>query len=711
MPDPAPRLTLGDLARQALAAAPAARTPLVVQLARACRSPEQLAAVADLLLAGKQGPGVALEWVVRTRPALPAELTAKLIPHLEAKAIPPALRVAAAARLMRDLPDTPDAVRPVVKALTTGRTPLQGLEQLRHLQHQLDRSRALDHLIDRREQRVKLDCPRCKVRLPRVEMVKHLWFAHGLVLNDGKVLGPDRLVEQEREALAKTGDPTALDRAALLAGDTRATLLREWTAASDPPAEDTAPLRAAAAEHRCGLCPSCLTELPEPLPPVPAPLALAHGRLAGDGYVVEVGGASWFRFLRVETPDKVVRSGPDRKVRRVSPRGFASLLAAAVLLVAAAAALTVPREVAPPFTLAAGGAVVAAAVFMVAVYYRKPLPSPDDRAVDAAWSVIGRRLVQAERGTRVLTRLCRTSAGLGDPVERVGVVKRVVEQASGAAEESTPALQLLAAARVLQVEDAGRDRLAGVAGLAGEAFRGDRPIAFAEFVVECFEPRDATDAIRLKMLLIAAAFDGGLRPKDLIDLWGVAPNLRRAMAVEPLHRLGLLYGLWAQRNIRRWERVGKADSVFDLARGPAGGRFLQQLPDLLLALDLDPDTEADLGPVLVCGRGVALGGVMVANPDADVRVAKSPRGGFELTFGRHRLRMEHRPPDDFAETLRGWLQVRATVLLPYIDGYLEPGPADVTARVLGPFRRRCWRCGAYSTVAAGKVGTPVPARR
>src|SRR5262249_50920811 len=188
------------------------------------------------------------------------------------------------------------------------------------------------------------------------------------------------------------------------------------------------------------------------------------------------------------------------------------------------------------------------------------------------------------------------------------------------------------------------------------------------------------------VLLLAAAFDGELRPRDLIDLWGVAANLRRAMAIEPLHRLGLLYGLWAIRNTRRWERVAPAESVFDLCRGGAGGRLLKQYPDLLLVYHPDPHTESDPGPVLVCGRGVVVGGVMAAAPDADVRVVKGVRSGYELIFGRHRLKLDRRPPDGFAEVIRDWLKFRATVLLPYIDGYLEPGSQEVARRVLGPFR-------------------------
>ncbi|HJZ53413.1 MAG TPA: hypothetical protein VKE74_00555, partial [Gemmataceae bacterium] len=170
MPDPPiPRVTLGDLAKQAVAAAPAARVPLVTQLARSTRTPEQVDALADLLLAGgNAGPAVALEWLARVRPPLPEALIARFVPFLSDRTIPAPVRVVAAARLLRDLPDKADAVRGVVKSITVGLSPLRALERLRHLQHQVEKGRVLDVLIERREQRVKMDCPRCGVRLPRV---------------------------------------------------------------------------------------------------------------------------------------------------------------------------------------------------------------------------------------------------------------------------------------------------------------------------------------------------------------------------------------------------------------------------------------------------------------------------------------------------------------------------------------------------------------
>ena len=97
-----------------------------------------------------------------------------------------------------------------------------------------------------------------------------------------------------------------------------------------------------------------------------------------------------------------------------------------------------------------------------------------------------------------------------------------------------------------------------------------------------------------------------------------------------------------------------------------------------------------VGPGLVCGRGVVVAGHLTADPDADVRLVAN---GRELVFGRHRLELPRRLPDEFPELRKKWLRFRAEGLLPFIDGYLAPGSADVARRVLGPFCRRCLACG------------------
>jgi hypothetical protein len=622
------------------------------------------------------------------------------------------VRVAAAARVVRSLPDRPEAVRPVARALTARLSPLRKLERLRQLQHQLEKSRGLDALIERREQRVKVDCPRCHVRLPRMAMVVHLWQAHGLLMEHGKVRSPRRTMEELKAAHAATRDTTVLDRTSLLADPPA---LRAWAAASEPAPDDVAVLGAAAEEHGAGLCPGCLAEVPAAVPPLPPPLTLSGGRLTGDGYVVEVGGAEWFRTLTVATPTQTLRSGPDGNLS-LGPRGVATLSAAAVLLLAVAHGLFLRHPLVSHIPAVLWLTIIAGIVYAVVWAARKPLPNPADRAVDAAWSVLARRLVKGETGLQWLTRLCRASVGWGSPVARARVLKQATELA--AAGDTDAHRQLLAAASVLQVEDGsrlGRDRVEGIAALAGAGFRGERPVSHAEYVAEFFlngdSARDPGDLARFRTLLTAAAFDAGLTPRHLLDLWDVAPSLRRAMAPEPLYRLGLLHAVWQMRPGRRWERVDWADPVFDLCRVAPNlsGRLLRDFPDLLLAHRPEGDVEDQLGPVLICARGVVVGGQVVSDPDAEVDVVKGTRfgGGFELVFGPHRLRLTKRPAGDFTGTLREWLRFRARILLPQLDNYLAAGSKAVAARMLAPFERRCPNCGAASAVAVGKMGVAV----
>lgn len=715
---PAPRLTLGDLANRVLAADSGERARLLAQLARGARAAEQISAIAERFLGGgKVGQRVFLEWVTRIRGEVPPAVLTQARSLIADRSIPVNVRVAATARVLRATPDTPESVRAVIRPLMAGLSPLRGLERLRQLEHHLEKSRGLDALIERRERRVKLDCPRCGVRLRRMEMVRHLWFEHGMLLERGKVRGAERQVAELVEEYTKSHDTSALDRAALL---TDPPALRAWAADSDPSAEDTALLLNQAEGRQAGLCPGCFSELPEAVPPLPPPLTLSRGRIAGDGYVVEVGGAEWFRTLTVASPTAVFRSGPDRG-QLLGPRGAASLAAGVVALATIATAALISPTVVNPLTLVFRAVLGAALLYGVVYFFRKPLLPPTERAINAAWTVLARRVLRKASGsaavTRFLTRLCRTSFGRGDPVERAGVLGQIVDKAAAVSNDSVPDLELLAAASVLQVDDAarhGRDRVAGIAGVAAAGFRDERLFEFAEYVTSCFLDRkpgpEAGELGRLRTLLLAAAFDAGIKPRLLVDLWAVAPNLRRAMAVEPLHRLGLLYGLWSIRPSRQWERVAPADAVFDLCRVAPNisGRLLVAFPDLLLHHRPDPAVEEELGPVLVCCRGVVVGGMMASDPDSRIEVVKGGMfgGGYELLYGPHRLRLSRRPPQDFVETVRAWLRFRATALLPYIDSYLTPASPAVVDRVLAPFSLRCRRCGVISAVAVGKVGTP-----
>jgi hypothetical protein len=135
-------------------------------------------------------------------------------------------------------------------------------------------------------------------------------------------------------------------------------------------------------------------------------------------------------------------------------------------------------------------------------------------------------------------------------------------------------------------------------------------------------------------------------------------------------------------------------------------RVLTRFPDLLLYHRPEPLVEAAIGPVLVCSRGVSVAGHLVADPDAKIGLEDN---GHQLIFGRHRFEVARPLPDDLPALLTKWLQFRAEVLVPFIDGYLTPGSSVITRRALGPFCRRCLTCGTISAVATGAIGRAVKA--
>jgi hypothetical protein len=179
------------------------------------------------------------------------------------------------------------------------------------------------------------------------------------------------------------------------------------------------------------------------------------------------------------------------------------------------------------------------------------------------------------------------------------------------------------------------------------------------------------------------------------------------MAMDPPHRLGLLFGVWRTREARAWKSVGSADTVFDLARTspPTAARVLARFPDLLLFHRPERDIEDLIGPLLICSRGVAVGGYLTADPDADVHLTAN---GRELIFGRHRIELARELPTEFVEVIRQWLGFRTEKMLPFIDGYLSPGTGEISTRVLRPFCRQCLSCGTVSVVSVGAVGRQVP---
>ncbi|MBN9519665.1 hypothetical protein J0H58_14280 [bacterium] len=683
------RVKLGELIDAALAPAEAvAHAGFVADLAAVTRTEDAVAAVAERLLTeGDRGRRVFLEWLARLPVRAPARVLEQVPQLLADPLLPDDLRVRAAARALRSARDPKHFLTHLVPGLTAGQTPLKALGLLRAVQGRLRRSRALDLLIARRERRLRLTCPHCPVRLPRADLARHLYEVHGLVLDRGRARHPDRIAKAWQKQYRAGRDTTLLDRAAHLSDPAA---LRAWAARSGPPQADLTPLAAAAGVRGCGLCPRCLGELQPSVEPLPPPLVLAGGRLTGDGYTVEVRGPDGLRTCTVSTPGGVLRSGLDGR-RAVGPRAAGVVAAAAVLVAAIALRAAVPA------TLVLAGLACLAARFL-----RGPLPPAGERAVDRAWTDLVPRIRATPAGDRVLTRLCRASVGRGDEDERADVLAQLLGPAT------SPVRQ--AAVRFLQADDSSRlgvDRLAAVGSLIAAGLTGDEPIAFAEHVAGLFAgtepPPPAPELARLRILALEAAFAAGFAPRGLADLWAACPRLKDLMAVEPLSRLGLQYAVWSLREEEPWRDYAPTETAFELARvAPTlGGRLLADYPDLLLYHRPPPGVDEALGWVLVCARGVVVGGQTVADPDAEVRVEGGRLiGSATLTFGPHRFSLPRRPPSGFVATLKRVLRVRTEVVLPHLDAALAAAPAHPGLAALA---RRC-RCGADVLVSPGRVG-------
>ena len=481
---------------------------------------------------------------------------------------------------------------------------------------------------------------------------------------------------------------------------------RAELAESNPSAEELAPFLTRAAEHGAGLCPVCFAEVSASYPPFPAPLAVGPGRIAGNGFVVEVSDSHWLRRVRIATPTAVPVNRRDR--RWLSPRAAGVIAALPIAFLSLACALLLPRSVAAPWRIVLVLTTFMLIVNAVVAMFWRPQVSRTTRVFDVAWSMLARRLLGTGDAALFLARLAAASPGRGKRSLRAGVLADLREWAN-AAPPTDEFLQLRAAVAVLQVEDAsrlGRDRVVGIVDLIVPVFQSRESLAFAEYVLTVFleqsQPPTSQERSRLRVLLIGAAFEALLTPRDLLDLWAVAPRLKRAMLCEPSHRLGLLFGAWTAREAMTLPGV---ESVFRFCRTSPNqsGTITAATGDLLFVCRL----AEELGLILVCGRGVVIGDAIASSPASVVAVHRIDRPGdspFELRVGPHRFPLTTPPHPELVPTIRELLRFRHDVLLPPVEHYLEPQSEAARYRILRPLGRMCTSCGREAVVAQGHVG-------
>jgi hypothetical protein len=665
-------------------------------------------------LAG-HSPRLACEFVARAPDPVPSGLVIVAAGHLTDRTVPLGLRLAVAGKLLTALPDQAESVGPVLRSLTSGLGKARALDRLIQLQSRVETCRTLDAEVERMTASVRFRCPKCVRRFQRPELAKHLWAEHRTLTERGKAVESGVAIEAA-VAAAPQGEPDRIDRTFLLSqvlypGVARAAVHQGLASRHWRGPDEYGPLCEAAEAAGNGVCPRCYGGVPPPVPAIRPPLTLADGRLAGDGYVVEVRDTPIGRSASVAKSGDPVRFDPDVGAR-LPPRlaaVWAGLVAAVVVL---PATFLVPRDRLLPAVVAAAGLGAVAIVYLAARSIRPPIPDPSDRAVDLAWERIAPGAGRSAAAVQFLTRLCRTSLTAGTPASRANAVWELVEHAAVLADKAGLYWHLFAASRLLQAVDSatlGRDRVGALADVFEPVLRGEQPAGVGEaaaIVLNDSGVLNDGERQRLRVRLTAAAFAAGLTPADLVALRRAAPALAELAAAGPADHLRALYAVWLGKNTRPWLVVGPAESVLDLvtASPNTATRILRDYPDALLVPKLGDIIDEELGPCAVCTRGVGLAGEIVADPTATVATVRARGGGGEVQFGRFRFAVSDRPPDAAEYRLRSWLRYRAEDLLPQADEFADPATSPRGKALIGTLLARCPLCGTDSVTRIGQMG-------
>ncbi|MCZ2340896.1 MAG: hypothetical protein LC104_03765, partial [Bacteroidales bacterium] len=489
----------------------------LTMLARHVRSETgRLAVLEQLARREPNGARLALMFLSRLPERLPATLISQVIPLLQDDRISSTIRITAAGLCLEAVPDRAAHVQPILSAITHGLPRTQILERLIRLQKRVQNCQTLDQTIEQTEQQIHYRCSSCKRSFPRRQFIQHLWVQHRLTFQRGRILEPQPIVEQAINAASQSGAVDDLDRAFALSRmyypDVPIYQVLQAIAArspADPSQLDR--LREVAAAQAAGLCPICLTALPDPIPRLPPPLSLSAHRLAGDGYAVEVMMRNGVRSITIRTPTE--EWFPSQSFSRWPGRTIGAMVATFILVIAIFFTLVIPGDSWALWVVACGMVGWAWLGYAAARWLVPALPEARAEAVRLAWEKFVPGIGRRPPAVRFLIRLCRSSLGEGHVRERVAVVGEMVEQAAILADKGPLYLQFLAAVRVLQVYDAavlGRDRVSGLAALFEPIFRGEISPIFAEAVAELLlDPPGLLrhgERGRLAVLLLHSAF-------------------------------------------------------------------------------------------------------------------------------------------------------------------------------------------------------------
>lgn len=708
-------LSIAELVRRATQSADRrTRVKALAALARRSRlDADRFSAFQQLAAAETNGLRSALVFLARLPGRLPAPMIRLALPMLRDKSVSATVRIAAAGRILEELPDEPKSVQPVLKLLTAGLSRTRLLERLIQLQSRVKQCRTLDKTITATEAKVKYRCPKCRVSYTRRPFIRHLWDAHKLIFEKGTAVDPRKSVESAVEAGAKSADdPAAVDTAFRVSRhyypDVPLTQVLQAIAARGPiEPNQVRRLLEEAADREAGLCPVCLTSLADPIPRLPPPLSHSEGRLAGEDFSVEVLETSIGPVVEIDTPTGPV--DPPKETTRWSGRMTGAVAAGLVLVAAMLAAVFVSRGSPGPLAVSAWLVGVGWLVYFAVRFLRNRPLDRDAAALNLAWSQIVPGIGRRPPAVRFLVRLCRSSIGEGDHEERTPTVWEFVEQAAVLADKGGVYLQFLAAARVLQAFDSaehGQDRVGRLAVIFDAFWRGEVSPGYAEAAAEAIlDPAGqitAGERGRLAMMVLATAFDTGCLPIDVAVIDRFCPWFHTLLGRPEPVALESLHAVWKDRMAGKLGQIGESRTIFELVRSAPSEAvaILADHPDAWLVLDTEMGDE----PVVLGGLGLVIGGKVIAGSDTAIEQIRDDRGDWLLALGRNRVRLKRKLPTAVLNELREWLRYRIRLLEAATNRASASAPPRRAIPLLSPLVTACPLCRTSSITRRGMLG-------
>ncbi|MEZ6141412.1 MAG: hypothetical protein R3B84_12645 [Zavarzinella sp.] len=509
-------------------------------------------------------------------------------------------------------------------------------------------SRIIKELLKQYEIR----CPRCDEKLQSSQISVHLWQRHQLLYEDGKILDGWQWIQEQLADLTESSKSTHLDAIFEVARTQDPVggwneVERRWQAL----AEQRPPLPV-----NEGQCPNCRLTIVHPENPLPITVVGNDYLDFSSAYKIDQRGGIFSRHWQVTVRNRAVFIEPADQPPKWNGALFLLVCLGTVLLLLFAAILPTDLVLVP--TLITAGLLILCFLSMVTGTTNV---SNSSDIIDLAWkyqvgNLLQRRLLLADR--EFLASLARCSHDLGNPRARKQHLLELLEES-----ETTPPLERewveLALLYIRDQELSGGDPLQDLALHLGYCFAGKVTFDQAQPLWDKALSYYHSPALRLRLriLLLAEAFQEGLEPGDFFQLGKLYPTFGQIIASTHREGLARLWLLWQLRPKRLWHAVAAATSVFDLARYQALSQsLLERHPDLLLYDAVGVDGFQGQ-PILLCETGIRFGDALITRIDEEISWHRVSifRKQYDVKIGDEVLTTDN-DPSGIVARLQAWQQ-------------------------------------------------------